>query len=155
MSRCLRQGREAWYALAHLVGPEGDVVFGRETFGYPSRSAAIDWRRAGRSFELTATRLGRTVVTLAGNDIAAGDSTGRAARPGAGGGARAEYASEQAPVVGLRLHPAYRAMTEHGFREPGPRADLVAQPWAIAWSPRRAVDPAGLSGRASHTFLVG
>ena len=46
MSRCLRQGREAWYALAHLVGPEGDVVFGRETFGYPSRSAAIDWRRA-------------------------------------------------------------------------------------------------------------
>ena len=39
-ARCLREGREAWYALSHLVGPDGDVVFGRETFGYPSRMAA-------------------------------------------------------------------------------------------------------------------
>ena len=63
-ARCLREGREAWYALSHLVGPDGDVVFGRETFGYPSRMAAIEWSRDGDSFALAASRLGRRVVEL-------------------------------------------------------------------------------------------
>lgn len=37
MSYC-RIGRvSAWYTLAHIVGPGGDVVYGREAFGYPSK----------------------------------------------------------------------------------------------------------------------
>ena len=77
-ARCLREGREAWYALSHLVGPDGDVVFGRETFGYPSRMAAIEWSRDGDSFAIAASRLGRRVV-----DLAAASSGGVGARTGA------------------------------------------------------------------------
>jgi acetoacetate decarboxylase len=132
LARCLREGREAWYALSHLVGPDGDVVFGRETFGYPSRMAAIEWSRDAESFAIAATRLGRRVVSLA---FAAG-----------GVGLSEEGTHHAVELVGLRLHPPYRAMTENGFVEPGPRADLVAQPWTFeyvsttAWQLRRHLE---------------
>jgi hypothetical protein len=48
-------------------------------------------------------------------------------------------------VVGLRLHPAYRVMTEQGFIEPGPRAEFVAQPWTVELESARAIDPAQLT----------
>ncbi len=117
LARCLREGREAWYALSHLVGPDGDVVFGRETFGYPSRMASIEWSRDGESFAIAASRLGRRVVELARR---------RQRRR-----LLEEDTRLAVEIVGLRLHPPYRAMTENGFVEPGPRADLVAQPWTF------------------------
>jgi hypothetical protein len=124
-ARCLREGREAWYALSHLVGPDGDVVFGRETFGYPSRMAAIEWSRDGNSFAIAASRLGRRVAELG---------------VAASGGVAQEDWSPAVEIVGLRLHPPYRAMTENGFVEPGPRADLVAQPWTFDLSPARSYE---------------
>ena len=30
-----------WYALSHIVTPDGDVLFGRETFGYPSKLGQV------------------------------------------------------------------------------------------------------------------
>jgi hypothetical protein len=116
LARCEHGGREAWYALSHLVGPEGDVVFGRETFGYPSRMASIEWSREGASFALAASRLGRRVARLA---LAASRAAPRGDSIAA------------IEVLGLRLHPPYRLMTEHGFVEPGPRVDLVGQPWSF------------------------
>jgi acetoacetate decarboxylase len=115
---CHREGRFAWYALSHLVGPDGDVVFGRETFGYPSRMATIDWSREGVSFALAASRLGRRVAKLT---VASTDPEGP----------HDVTSMVEMEVIGLRLHPPYRVMTEHGFVEPGPRADLVVHPWTL------------------------
>jgi hypothetical protein len=36
-SRCEYQDRPCWRALAHIVSFDGDVMYGRETFGYPSK----------------------------------------------------------------------------------------------------------------------
>ncbi|MDX1383672.1 MAG: acetoacetate decarboxylase family protein, partial [Thermoanaerobaculia bacterium] len=110
------EGRAAWYALSHLVGSGGDVVNGRETFGYPSRTASIDWREDGSRLRLTASRLGREVARFTWPA-----ATDPAATPD----------PISLEVVGLRRHPAYRVMTLHGFREPGPRGELVAQPWTL------------------------
>jgi hypothetical protein len=54
-----RQG--AWYTLAHVVGPGGDLVYGREAFGYPTKSGdprvvltpidcSLSGSRGGREF---------------------------------------------------------------------------------------------------------
>jgi hypothetical protein len=37
LSRCLLEGRPGWYALSHTVSWEGDMLFGRETYGYPTK----------------------------------------------------------------------------------------------------------------------
>jgi hypothetical protein len=126
LARCRRDGGEGWYALAHLVGPDGDVVGGRETFGYPSRMATIDWSRDGGAFAVAASRLGRQVMKLGAASAAGAEKTGSA---------------EIFEVLGLRLHPPYRLMTEHGFVEPGARADLIAQPWTLELAARRSTDP--------------
>ena len=136
---CAHAGAESWYALSHLVGANGDVVFGRETFGYPSRIAAIEWALGGTALEVTASRLGRTVVRLAAPREDA-DAAGVAGDAGDAGDPRdAEDVGGVAVVIGLRLHPPYRVMTERGFVEPGPRADLVAQSWTLEPTVRRSV----------------
>jgi hypothetical protein len=56
------------------------------------------------------------------------------------GGVGQEDWSPAAEIVGLRLHPPYRAMTENGFVEPGPRADLVAQPWTFELRPAGVIE---------------
>jgi hypothetical protein len=37
MSRCEFAGKPAWFTLSHIVSWEGDVFFGRENYGYPSK----------------------------------------------------------------------------------------------------------------------
>ncbi len=60
----LLENRPLWYALSHIVGPGGGLTFGRETFGYPSKSGEVDvvttpidftagGRREGREFFYT------------------------------------------------------------------------------------------------------
>jgi acetoacetate decarboxylase len=128
LARCEHGGREGWYALSHLVGPDGDVVFGRETFGYPSRMATIEWSRTGESFALGASRLGRRVARLA---VSSSLATPR------------ENVADSIEVIGLRLHPPYRVMSENGYVEPGPRVDLVAQPWSFALARAAVIDTSG------------
>jgi hypothetical protein len=61
LSRCELDGAPAWYGLAHIVSWDGDVLFGRETVGYPSKHgelqmdfkpllATIQGRRMHRAF---------------------------------------------------------------------------------------------------------
>ena len=126
---CEHGGQSAWYALSHLVGTGGDVVSGRETFGYPSRMAAIEWRASGSRFSLRASRLGRDVVRLEG--------------PSESGGAT-DTGSKRIDLIGLRQQPPYRVMTLHGFSEPGARGELVAQPWALEGGSRQTIDPGAL-----------
>ncbi len=37
LSRCLLEGAPGWYALSHITSWEGDMLFGRETYGYPTK----------------------------------------------------------------------------------------------------------------------
>lgn len=125
-SRCEHEGAEAWYALGHTVGPGGDVVYGRETFGYPSKTGTIAWSADGALRTLSAQRMTRTFARIA-----------CPATPPTGGANTA-----QIRVVALRTNPPYRAMTLTGFTEPGPQADLVSQPWALELTAASALDPA-------------
>jgi hypothetical protein len=82
--------------------------------------ATIEWSRERASFALAASRLGRRVATLA-------HASTDADRPPMA----VVITKAEEDVIGLRLHPPYRVITEHGFVEPGPRAELVAQPWTF------------------------
>jgi acetoacetate decarboxylase len=37
LSRCLLEGAPGWYALSHIISWDGDMLFGRETYGYPTK----------------------------------------------------------------------------------------------------------------------
>jgi acetoacetate decarboxylase len=37
LSRCLLEDEAGWYALSHIVSWDGDMLFGRETYGYPTK----------------------------------------------------------------------------------------------------------------------
>jgi acetoacetate decarboxylase len=37
LSRCLLEGASGWYALSHIISWEGDMLFGRETYGWPTK----------------------------------------------------------------------------------------------------------------------
>ena len=52
---CLVENHWAWYALTHVAGPGGDVIFGRETFGYPSRMGDVSAVLRPDGFDLLRT----------------------------------------------------------------------------------------------------
>jgi hypothetical protein len=37
LSRCLLEGEAGWYALSHIISWDGDMLFGRETYGWPTK----------------------------------------------------------------------------------------------------------------------
>ena len=48
-----------WFALSHIVGAGGDLTFGRETFGYPSKLGDIDVVTTPVDFNVLGRRNGR------------------------------------------------------------------------------------------------
>ncbi len=102
---CRVNGRPLWYALSHIVSEGGDLLHGRETFGYPSVQGSIDAMVTTEVFSLSGSRLGREFVR--GEASVRGFSTGTSL-------ARID-------IVGLRAGP---------FRKgKAPRGELVAQTW--------------------------
>lgn len=97
-----RIGRSsAWYALSHIVGPGGDLVYGREAFGYPTKSGDPRVVVSPIDCSLTGSRQGREFVYADGGfgGFSTGTSIGRI------------------NVVGLRIRPGQRA------------GELVLQQW--------------------------
>ena len=102
---CRVNRRPLWYALSHIVSDGGDVLHGRETFGYPSVEGSIDAMVTMEAFSLSGSRLGREFVR--GEASVRGFSTG--------------ISLARINIVGLRAAP---------FREgEAPRGELVAQTW--------------------------
>lgn len=62
LARCA----QGWYALAHHVTEGGDLMFGRETFGHPSRLSELDIRLGDSTFSVVGTNVGRTFAALQG-----------------------------------------------------------------------------------------
>jgi hypothetical protein len=51
--------RPLWFALSHIVGPGGELTFGRETFGYPSYRGDIDVVTTPIDFSVVGRRMNR------------------------------------------------------------------------------------------------
>ena len=108
-----RIGRStAWYALSHTVGPGGDLVYGREAFGYPSKSGDPRVVISPIDCSLTGSREGREFFYADGGfgGFSTGTSIGRL------------------NIVSLRVRPGQRS------------GELVLQQWAYQGR-RRQVNP--------------
>jgi acetoacetate decarboxylase len=106
----------AWYALAHIVGWDGDVCYGRETFGYPSKLGEPEITTDAIQIDVRGRRLYRDffrgVVPLSLDPP--------------------QPRADRFEVVGIHVHPWQRS----------PRADLVSQPWTVEMEAARCADPA-------------
>lgn len=112
---CLVENHWAWYPLAHVAGPGGDVIFGRETFGYPSKMGDVSTVLRPDGFDLAAQRLGRQFVGASGST--SGFSTGTSL--------------DEMSVVSLRAE---------SFRGgPPTKGLLIEQPWYFHGRKLRAV----------------
>lgn len=112
---CLVEDHWAWYPLAHCAGPGGDVISGRETFGYPSKMGDVSTVLRPDGFELAAQRLGRPFVSASG--ATSGFSTGTSL--------------DEMTVVSLRAA---------SFRGgPPTKGLLIEQPWYFHGRKLRAV----------------
>jgi hypothetical protein len=59
--------QRGWYALSHIVGDGGDLVFGREVFGYPSRQGEIELGVMPEEFFVEVRRGGRSMFSAEGS----------------------------------------------------------------------------------------
>jgi len=100
---CSAGEERGWYALAHICDRGGDLTFGREVLGYPTKTGNVELSLSFAEFAARCVRRGRDVLNASGNirGIATGTSL------------------SQIPILGLR-----RADTEAGRR-----GEIVLQPW--------------------------
>jgi acetoacetate decarboxylase len=110
----LTANRMAWYAVSHIVGEGGDLTFGRDVFGYPSKQGDPEIVVTPVDFSLALSRMGREIVFADGPFH--GFSTGTSLA--------------QLPMVSLRAKPG------------GKGAELVYQMWTFQGR-RNRVDPGG------------
>jgi len=118
----LLDGQEVWYALAHLVAAGGDVITGREIWGWPTKMAeSVDLTAKGGRLSVTVKRLYRTVMRA---DVAIK-------------GAPRGLAEERMTVLGVQFTGT-----------PAPLGALneryVSQPWEIAISNSQALELNGV-----------
>lgn len=70
VSAC-HEGTEGWYPLLMPMSTEMAVISGRETFGEPKKLADMELERDGNRVRGTVTRMGTTIVEIAGAVIGA------------------------------------------------------------------------------------
>ena len=102
--RCVIGQQSCWYALSHIAGEDGDLILGRETFGYPTKAGDIRVGVSPRDFALQGRRLGREFVY----------AEGAVARLGTA------MSLSSIAVVGLKAAP---------FGEQTAAGELIWQPW--------------------------
>jgi hypothetical protein len=110
--------RPLWFALSHIVGPGGDLAFGRETFGYPSKRGEADVVTTPVDFSVFGRRQGRDFVYSEGTFQSFSTGT----------------SLSQMDIASLRAGP---------FRNGDPRGEFVAQQWYFQGQ-RSFVDRASL-----------
>lgn len=110
--------RPLWFALSHIVGPGGELTFGRETLGYPSKRGEIDVVTTPIDFSAFGRRKGRDFFYSEG--AFQGFSTGTSL--------------SQMDIACLRAGP---------FENDDPRGEFVVQQWYFQGQ-RSFVDRASL-----------
>ena len=104
LAYCVVGRARGWYALSHIVGEGGDLTFGREVFGYPSKRGRVDVITTLQDFVVEGRRLGRQCCL--GQGAVRGMATG--------------VSLSRLDVIGLRP----RSLLSNA----GP-ADLISQRW--------------------------
>ena len=100
----LLENRPLWFALSHIVGPGGELTFGRETFGYPSKRGDVSVVTTPIDFSVLGRRNERDFCYSEGTFQ--GFSTGTSL--------------SQMDIVCLR---------SGSFRDADPAGELIAQQW--------------------------
>ncbi|MDZ4761660.1 MAG: acetoacetate decarboxylase family protein [Alphaproteobacteria bacterium] len=100
-------GEDVWYALAHIVEANGDVITAREMWGWPTKMAdAVATTQSGGALDVSVTRLHRQVMRV------------EAPLKGRSGGA----IREQMTVLGVQLTGS--ALTAYNNR-------YISQAWSL------------------------
>jgi acetoacetate decarboxylase len=107
LTHCEVDNKPAYYAMSHIVSPGGDVIFGRETFGYPSKLGTIELRFDEGEFAIVGNRLGRDFFYCKGT----------LTEP------RMSQHIDEFAVLGIQATPFNTGRISH--------AGLVWQPWSI------------------------
>ena len=105
LASCRVGSQLLWYTLSHVVTAGGDVLDGRETFGYPSLTGEVNVVVTPEHFSLRGLRLGREFVYAEGRLR----------------GSPAGISLSQLSTVSLRARPFGRSQP--------PAAHLVSQQW--------------------------
>ncbi len=106
LAACRIEGRDAWYALSHVVSDGGDVMYGREVLGYPSRHGEVAITDEGGLLRVTGDRVLRRFLDLTVD----------------GGGEPGEERVEDLVVIGVQAD---------SFNAGGLSGRLVAQTWLV------------------------
>jgi len=130
--RCVVGGRAAWYALSHIVKDGGDLLLGREMFGYPSKAGEVNLELAGERVTISGERAGRRFLSVAADGFEA-----------------AQIPSvEEIDVLGLQADTFSRSVDQafdRPFSQTLPvKGRLVAQKWHLDLR-RISVDPGAVS----------
>jgi hypothetical protein len=102
---CNAGTERGWYALSHISGDGGDITFGREVLGYPTKTGAIDLSLSFTEFAARCSRRGREFLSAQGG--LRGIPTGTSL--------------SQIPILGLR--------SVSNGPEADPHGEIVLQPW--------------------------
>jgi hypothetical protein len=105
MAFCNAGTERGWYALSHISSEGGDITFGREALGYPTKTGSIELSASFAEFSARCSRRGREFLSARGSirGVATGTSL------------------SQIAMLGLRR--------TSGGRETGSRGEIVLQPW--------------------------
>jgi len=106
--RCRDAGAAGWYALSNIVGPGGDVLLGRETYGYPSKTGSVAVDSSPKQIGFSGDRLLREFVRAWGQP-----------------GSNTAFKTENTIVVGIA------ARFNRPETDDVQRARFVSQPWRI------------------------
>ena len=119
LSACEVEGEPAWLALSHIVSMGGDVLNGREVWGYPSKFGELSYKSTRARVTVHGERIHRTFLhidaPLAGRPIADGRTA--------------------LTVIGAQIQPKDRQ----------PRFKWVANPWSIEMSKTVELAPSAIS----------
>lgn len=67
LAECSVDGSRAWYAISHLRPSLSGTEYGREVFGYPTKSGAVEARVGGNRFSASVSRKGQQLCEVSGS----------------------------------------------------------------------------------------
>lgn len=116
LAACRSEGADVWLALSHIVSLGGDVLSGREVWGYPTKLGDVSIERRASSWAVFCRRMHRDVLSL---DLPMASARASASE------------SADLTIIGAQIQPKDRK----------PRHKWVSNPWSVARTEVKVIDP--------------
>jgi hypothetical protein len=160
LTRCTASGDPAWFAHAHIMGWGGDIAFGRETFGYPTKLGHPEMARDEIQVNIRGRRLYRDffhgVVPLSYEDPVVHEDSFEVLGMqviGPAGSARADLVGQRFTVhLDEARHADPRFVKVSFPKESGPGRIGLSDPWFEFASGRVVL---AIAGRGAMRRLPG